>query len=105
MKELFSNVQSFIVMTLVLMGLVGLSYNMFREGGWIEKAVGSAWDYTLRYPLIVAVAAVLGIVLWLWWRYDRVTRRHKRVAPTIVLYAIMAAGAYFVGHVVLFGSL
>src|SRR5262245_24596607 len=105
MKELFSRLESVVVMLLVLIGLAGLSYNLFRADGWVEKAVGNAWDYTMRYPLIVGVVAVGAFLLSIWWRHDMVSRGHKRVAPTIVLYLIMAAGAYYIGHLVLYGTL
>jgi len=105
MKELYSRLESVVVMLLVLIGLTGLSYNLFRADGWVERALGNAWDYTMRYPLIVGVVFVAALLLSLWWRHDRVSRGHKRMAPTIVLYLIMAAGAYYIGHLILFGTL
>jgi hypothetical protein len=105
MKELFSRLESVVVMLLVLIGLTGLSYNLFRADGWVEKAMGNAWDYTMRYPLIVGVVAIGASLLAIWWRHDLASRGHKRVAPTIVLYLIMAAGAYYIGHLVLYGTL
>ena len=105
MKEFLVYLESFVVMALVLTGLAGIAYNLFRDGGWIEKGLGNAWDYTMQYPLILIFVAVGAFILARWWRQDHATRGHNRLAPTIVLYTIMAAGAYFVVHFALYGTL
>ena len=105
MKEALIYLQSLAVMALVLMGLTGISYNLFREGGWIENVLGNVWGYTMQYPLIVIFVIVAAILLGSWWRHDHKTRGHKRLAPTIVLYLIMAAGAFFIGRLILYGKL
>jgi hypothetical protein len=105
MKETLAYLESFMVMALVLTGLAGIAYNLFREGGWLERVLGNVWGYTMQYPLIVIFVIAGGVVAIRWWRHDRITRGHNRLAPTIVLYAIMAAGAYFIGYFALYGTL
>jgi hypothetical protein len=105
MRETLIYLESIVVMLLVLTGLAGIAYNLFRDGGWIEKSFGNVWDYTTKYPLIVIFVAAGAFILARWWRHDHATRGHNRLAPTIVLYAIMAAGAYFVWHFALYGTL
>ena len=105
MKEALAYLESFVVMALVLTGLAGLGYNLFKDGGWLEKFFGNVWGYTMQYPLIVIFVIAGAIVFFRWVRHDRITRGHKRLAPTIVLYSIMAAGAYFIGYFALYGTL
>lgn len=105
MKEALTYLESFVVMALVLTGLAGLGYNLFRDGGWIEKVFGNVWDYTMRYPLVVIFITAGAIVFASWWRHDRLTRGQNRLAPNIILYSIMAAGAYFIGHFAIYGTL
>ena len=105
MREILIYLESFVVMMLVLTGLAGISFNLFRDGGWIERGLGNVWDYTMKYPLIVIFVAAAALVLARWWRHDYSTRGYQRLAPTIVLYTIMAAGVYFIGHFALYGTL
>ncbi len=105
MRETLIYLESIVVMLLVLTGLAGVAYNLFRDGGWIEKGFGNVWDYTMKYPLIVIFVAAGAFILAKWWRHDHATRGHNRLAPTIVLYTIMASGAYFVWHFALYGTL
>ena len=105
MREILIYLESFVVMMLVLTGLAGISVNLFRDGGWIERGLGNVWDYTMKYPLIVIFVATAALVLARWWRHDHATRGYQRLAPTIVLYTIMAAGVYFIGRFALYGTL
>jgi hypothetical protein len=105
MRETLIYLESFVVMMLVLTGLAGIAYNLFRDGGWIEKGIGNVFGYTMQYPLIVIFVAAGALVLAKWWRHDHATRGHERLAPTVILYLIMAAGVYFIGHFALYGTL
>jgi hypothetical protein len=105
MKETLAYLESFVTLALVLTGLAGLAYNLFKDGGWLEKLLGNAFSYAMQYPLIIIFMVTGAIVLARWWRHDRMTRGHKRLAPTIVLYVIMASGVYFIGHFALYGTL
>jgi len=104
-KETLLYLESFVVMALVLTGLAGIAYNLFREGGWLERGIGNVWGYTMQYPLTVAFVVVAAIGLGIWWRHDYKTLGSRRKAPTIVLYLIMASGVYFIGHFAIYGTL
>ena len=45
------------------------------------------------------------VFLVVWWRHDRNTRGRYGKGPTYVLYAIVAAGAYFLGKLALMHTL
>ncbi len=105
MKEVLAQLQSFVVMALVLTGLAGIGYNLVREGGWIERFLGNLWGYTMKYPLVVVFVIVGAIGLAWWWRRDPATRGGQSRPATFILYVVMAAGAYFLGRLVLFGTL
>ena len=92
------------VMVLVLAGLGGITYNVFRTEGWGEKALGKAFLYAMESPPTLVFLIGAGICIALWWRHDRITRGSSRKAPTYVLYAVMAAGAYFLGKLALLYS-
>ena len=104
MKETLAYLQSFVVMALVLTGLAGIAYHLFRDGGWIEQGLGKIFGYTMQYPLIVTFVVIGGLLFAWWWRHDRLSRGSQSMGPTLVLYSIMAAGAYFIGHFAIYGS-
>ena len=99
------SVQAFGVMLLVLTGLGGVIYNLFRDEGWLEMVVSGAFNYAMESPLALGFMVCLTVFLIVWWRHDRITRGRHGKGPTYVLYAIMAAGAYFLGKLALMHTL
>jgi uncharacterized membrane protein YhaH (DUF805 family) len=97
--------QSFVVIALLLAGLTGIAYHMFRQDGWIESITGGIWGLTMRSPLMALVvvggAIALGVMRW---RSRKIQRDQGKVA-TVVFYIIIAAGAYFLGRLAIVGSL
>src|SRR5262245_32186815 len=105
MKQTLDFVESLVVVALVMTGLGGIFYHLLREDGWMEKIFGSTWDFTVRYPLIAVPLVIGGLVLGKMWRDDRVAHgKQSSKAGTAMLYLILAAGVYFVGHFFLNGS-
>ena len=103
MKETLVFLQALGMMVLVFSGLAGIAYNVFRDGGWLEAAVSNV--YAMKYPLLMIFIIACGIVVIKLWRYDHSTHGHKRKGPTVVLYALMVAGAYYIGHFATYGTL
>jgi hypothetical protein len=97
-KQYLEYIQSLAVIILVLSAIGGISYHLFRHGGWIETAIGTAWDAGVRYPLI-AVPVILGaFVLGKMWRDNRLAHGYQSRLPDYLIYVLMAAGAYYIGH-------
>ena len=105
MKQLLEYVESFVVIVLVLFAITGFSYHLFRDDGWIEAAVGSAWDVSVRYPLIALPVMVAAVVLSKTWNQARLTHGHVSKLPDFVIYALMAAGAVFIVRYFWYGNL
>jgi hypothetical protein len=100
-----SVLESFIVILLVLAGIAGLSYNAFREDGFIEEALGNIWSLETQYPLIAVPTTIAAIVLFNMWRNDTVARNRKSKLPDILLYMLMACGAYFIAQYAMNGTI
>lgn len=105
MKQILEFLESFVVMALVLAGLAGISYHMFRDGGWMESILGNIWNFQAKYPLIALPVLVGAIILGIMWRNHRLATGHVGKLPTLLLYLLMAAGAYFIGHYAIRGEL
>lgn len=105
MKQVLEYLESFAVIGLVLAGIGGISYYMFKEDGWIESAVGNIWEVQVQYPLIAIPVTVAAIVLGIMWRDNNITRGRYTKLPDIIIYGLMAAGVYFIGYYASHGSI
>ena len=95
MKQALDYIVSFVTIGLVLAGLGGVSYNMFREGGWVVGLFGKLLDAQLENPLIAIPVTLGAAFLGKMW-YDRQIEHGKTSKlPDVLIYVIMAAGAFF----------
>ena len=102
MKQFLSVVESLVTVALVLAGVAGICYRSFREDGWISQGLGKVADAYLRYPLI-AVAATIGLFFaYRAWQVQANQGRGGKIFDYLV-YVLMAAGIYFIGHYVVRG--
>lgn len=104
MKQIFDYLQSFAVIGLVLAGIGGLSYHMFKEDGWVESALGDIWDMGVQYPLIAIPVIIGAIVFGNMWRHDRLAKGRHSKLPDLFIYVLMAAGVVFIGRLFLLGT-
>ena len=104
LKQLVEFLESFIVIALVLAGLGGISYNLFRTNGWLETTLGHIWELDTQYILIAVPVVVGAVVLFNMWRGGRVIHSKTSIIPNLLLYSLFVAGVYFVGRYVLTGT-
>jgi uncharacterized membrane protein len=104
MKQTIEYLEALAVMALVAMGLTGAAYHLFRDGGWVESAGGSLWDFILNSPLMALALIVCALILTYLWRHGRSFQRQNAHVATGAFYVMLAAGAYFLGQLVLVGS-
>lgn len=105
MKQVRDFLESFIVVVLVIAGLVGLTYHTFRVGGWFEGAMEYIAELVFSNPYVSVPVGIVVVIALAWWHERRLARgTHSKRLATIVLYALMAAGVYFLGRYVLVGS-
>ena len=104
MKQVMEYVSSFFLFALIITGLIGISYNLFREGGWVEYVFGGIWGATMRSP-IMGIAVLAGVAYFAYRKWiNRKVRRNEGNAGTIVFYVMVAAGVYFLGRLFVVGS-
>ena len=106
LKQFYAFLESFVIVALVISGLAGLFHSALRAGGWLD----AAWEYlapiiftNVTTSLIVASIAVFAFV---WWHDRHVVKGsyNKRI-PTVVMFVLMAAGAFYIGRYAIFGTL
>lgn len=105
MKQYLEYVESFAVIVLVLFGITGFSYHLFKDNGWIEAVVGNVWDVSVQYPLIALPVIVGAVFLGRMWNQSRVAHGRFSKLPDLVIYALMASGVVFIFRYFWFGNL
>ena len=104
MKQYLEYAESFAVIILVLFGIGGFSYHLFRDGGWVETMAGNLWDVSVQYPLIALPVIVAAVFLGKMWNEARITHGRASKLPDFIIYALMLAGAIFVGRYFWYGT-
>ncbi len=96
MKQILEYVQSFVTIGLILAGIGGVAYHMFKEGGWLSIVLGKIWDVQTQNP-VIAIPVTLAILFIgkLWYDHNR-AKGYTSKLPDILIYVIMAAGVYFI---------
>lgn len=89
----FSSILAIVRMGLMLVGIFGITFELFRENGWLSKLLGDIIDSTAN--MLLTVVALLG--LWLVNRLISTPNKSetKRVGD-IPMYAMMAVGAFYI---------
>lgn len=105
MNQTTEYLKSFATIVLILFAIAGFSYHFFKDDGWIEHALGSAWNVSVRYPLIALPVIIVAIFIGKFWRSEAAAHGKISKVPNIVIYAMMTAGAIFVGRFFMYGSL
>ncbi len=98
-------VQSFVVIGLLLFGIIGISYHMFRDDGWIEAILGNVWGATISYPLIVIPAIIAAAFFLRMWGQQRAAHGTTSKVPDVLIWILMGFGAVFVGRWFMYGTL
>ncbi|MBI3918195.1 MAG: hypothetical protein HY322_14460 [Betaproteobacteria bacterium] len=106
MKLIRDFLESFVIVVLVIAGIGGLLYHTFRQAGWGAAALDKAFELYLLHPGAMIPATIVAVIIGAIWYDHRVAHgRYNKKYPTYVLYALMAAGVYFIGRYALRGSL
>ena len=105
MKQIVEFLESFVIVGLVLAGIAGISYNLFREEGWIEGILGNIWNFNIQYPLIAIPVTIGAIVMFRLWSRDKVVHGKTSKLPNLILYTLVIAGAYYIGRYAITGGL
>ena len=96
MKQVFEYIQSFVTIGLLLAGLGGVAWHLFKEDGWLGKILGKIWDVQMQNP-VVAIPLTLAVLFIgkLWYDHNR-AKGYTSKLPDVLIYVIMAAGVYFI---------
>lgn len=105
LKQILEYIESFATVILVLAGIGGISWHLFRDDGWIEMAFGNIFKLHIQYPLIAIPVTFAAIIMLRMWRENRLAHGRLKELPNIFIYTLMALGVYFIGYFWIHGTL
>jgi len=86
---------------LVLIGLIGIGLEFFKEGGWLKTAFAWLFEST-THMMLIPVIIVAG---WLFNHFiSSSAKGEKKKSGDIPMYAMMLIGAYYVYRLVTTGG-
>lgn len=105
LKNILEYIESFATVMLVLAGIGGISWHLFRDDGWLEMAFGNIFELHIQYPLIAIPVTFAAIIMLRMWRENRLAHGRLKELPNIFIYTLMALGVYFIGYFWIHGRL
>ena len=106
MKLIRDFLESFVIVVLVIAGIGGILYHVFRQAGWGTVIVDRALELYFLHPTPMISATIVAIVAGVFWHERRAaTGKYNKKFPTYVLYVLMAVGVYFIGRYAIRGTL
>ena len=106
MKLIRDFLESFVIVVLVIAGIGGILYHLFRQAGWGTVIVDKTLELYFLHPAPMITATIVAIVGGVVWHERRAaTGKYNKKFPTYVLYALMAVGVYFIGRYAIRGTL
>jgi len=96
MNKATETIWNTIAFTLILIGIVGLSWGAFQENGWPERLLGVFWDASTRQPLLIVPiigGALLTVSVFL---RGGLTPGRGNFFSGVLIYVLMACGIYYI---------
>ena len=104
MKQLLDYLTSFVTIALVIAGLGGVSYNMFKEGGWLGALFNKFVDVQMDNPMLAIPVTIGAVFIGKMWYDHQVAKGKTSKMPDVLIYVIMASGVFFIYRFVTTGS-
>lgn len=86
---------------LMLCGIIGIAFEMFRGDGWLSTLLGKLFESTTSMMMIPVIALAL-------WFINRMissqSKSETKKSGDIPMYAMMAVGAYYLYRLATSGS-
>lgn len=96
-----SSILAIMRMVLMLIGISGIAFELFRENGWLSKLLGGIINSTTNILLIAVI--LLGLWLLNRWISSPNKSETKRIGD-IPMYAMMAVGTFYLYRLFTYGS-
>ncbi|MDX1915044.1 MAG: hypothetical protein SFU55_05625 [Methylophilus sp.] len=97
----FSTIKSVISLLLVIIGIIGVAMEFFKEAGIFKTILGKLFESTTSMLWI----PVIGVAFWLFNKWtSSPSKTEKRKAGDIPMYIMMAIGAFYLFRIMTTGG-
>lgn len=101
-KESFQLVMSLIYVVFVIAGISGISYSLFRPGGWVSSWLGSVWSMEIHFLVMAIPVFIISVVVIKKWLSGLFATSKGDTLVNILMGILLVAGIYFSGKYLLF---
>lgn len=98
MKALLTLLGSLLVGGLVLLGIGGVAYHLFRENGWLSQGLGALWEAHYEAPFMTLTLLIGGFLVFKALHSAQIGGKRESKIPDFVLFAFIATGIFFFGR-------
>ena len=100
-ESLLSNMLALGRMILMLIGIVGIGFEIFREDGWLKQGLHKLFESTTTMLFIPAII----FVLWILNRWmTSPNRSETSKSGDLPMYVMMGVGVYYVFRLITTGT-
>lgn len=95
MKWTLADIWGILGFILMMAGIVGLSWEVFREGGWGGQMLGATWGAVTSKPfVIIPMVLIAGGIAYLLTRGQ--VKKGGNPFSNALVYGLMALGVFFI---------
>lgn len=96
---------SLLVGALILLGIGGIVYHLFRDDGWIAKGLGALWEAHYQAPIMTIILIVAALFVVKTLHSAQIGGKRENKIPDFVLFAFIATGIFFLGRLITTGQI
>ena len=96
-KGSFQLILSLFYVAFVIAGISGISYSLFRPGGWVSGWLGSVWSMESHFLVMAIPVFVISIVVVKKWLSGLFVSSKGDTLVNILMGILLLAGMYFLG--------
>ncbi len=97
-KEPFQLILSVIYVAFVIAGISGISYSLFRPGGWVSNWLGSVWSMEMHYLVMAIPIFIISIIVIKKWLNGIFASSKGDTIVNLLMGILLLAGVYFSGN-------
>ena len=90
---------------LILLGIGGIAYHLFRDDGWISQGLSALWKAQYEAPVLTIILIVAAIFIVRTLYTAHIGDKPKSRVPDLVLMVFIATGIYFLGRLLILGEI